>query len=159
VLDFPTNTYLLERVPKDSEVSYKLLKGIVKKKLFIHREKLEFIFGQISINLNAYFNNIKDQKQPQEFRRALKSIEIPLKMKILETRVLYSRKQPIKEMLHYMEQLHQWRKMVDVETQSQLHIVLYLFQKFLIRTVNNVESKPTDDELSYVLQHISQFYI
>ena len=55
MLDFPTNTYLLERVPKDSEVSYKLLKGIIKKKLFLHREKLEFIFSQINININGYF--------------------------------------------------------------------------------------------------------
>ena len=47
LLDFPAHTYMLETVPRDSDVSYQLLKLIVKKKLFIHREKLEFIFKAI----------------------------------------------------------------------------------------------------------------
>lgn len=58
-LDFPLNTYLLENVPRNSDVSYQLLKSIVKLKLCIYREKLEFIFKSINVRLNDYFVDLQ----------------------------------------------------------------------------------------------------
>jgi hypothetical protein len=56
LLDFPANTYLLENVPRDTDVSYQLLKCIVKKKQFIYREKLEFIFNTLNVSLQPHFD-------------------------------------------------------------------------------------------------------
>ena len=58
-LDFPLNTFLLENVPRDSDVSYQLLKNIVKLKFCIYREKLEFIFKNINVRLNDFYEDLR----------------------------------------------------------------------------------------------------